>query len=196
MGLQTHTMLGTEEQIGLIPRAAEQLFLDAHALEASQGWTFEIKVGHDSLSPVNCFVGALCPGKIRALFPCHLHGSCIQAEQAHDNVSTCLGMWKPGPYEISYVLPRRQCWRYTTRRSGTCWARGPPQVLPRAAPLCTRLTPSLSLPCPALHTFSRSDAPTLKSTTEPCNSFYEDLPIRLHYEGEGHSGAQNQPAVR
>ena len=38
-------MLGTTEEQGLIPRAAEQLFAEARALEASQGWTFEIKVG-------------------------------------------------------------------------------------------------------------------------------------------------------
>ncbi len=41
---QTHTMLGTPDQAGLIPRAVEQLFTAARALQASQGWTFEMKV--------------------------------------------------------------------------------------------------------------------------------------------------------
>ena len=42
--LQTHTMLGTPDQAGLIPRAVEQLFTAARELEVSQGWTFEMKV--------------------------------------------------------------------------------------------------------------------------------------------------------
>ena len=42
--LQTHTMLGTPDQAGLIPRAVEQLFTAARELVVSQGWTFEMKV--------------------------------------------------------------------------------------------------------------------------------------------------------
>jgi hypothetical protein len=42
--MQTHTMLGTSADAGIIPRAVEQLFAGAQALEASQGWVFEMKV--------------------------------------------------------------------------------------------------------------------------------------------------------
>ena len=42
--MQTFTTLGTPENIGLIPRAVEQLFTSATQLEASQGWSFQMKV--------------------------------------------------------------------------------------------------------------------------------------------------------
>lgn len=42
--VQTHTMLGTPQDVGLIPRAVEQLFTAARELEASQGWKFDMKV--------------------------------------------------------------------------------------------------------------------------------------------------------
>ena len=42
--LQTYTTLGTPGNVGLIPRAVEQLFTSATSLEASQGWTFQMKV--------------------------------------------------------------------------------------------------------------------------------------------------------
>ena len=46
--LQTYTTLGTPGNVGLIPRAVEQLFASATSLEASQGWAFQMKVtaGH------------------------------------------------------------------------------------------------------------------------------------------------------
>lgn len=40
---QTHTMLGTAEDAGIIPRAVQQLYADAAALEAAQGWAFDMK---------------------------------------------------------------------------------------------------------------------------------------------------------
>ena len=42
--MQTFTTLGTPENMGLIPRAVEQLFTSATQLEASQGWSFQMKV--------------------------------------------------------------------------------------------------------------------------------------------------------
>ena len=42
--LQTFTTLGTPGNVGLIPRAVEQLFTSATSLEASQGWIFQMKV--------------------------------------------------------------------------------------------------------------------------------------------------------
>ena len=42
--LQTYTTLGTPGNVGLIPRAVEQLFTSATSLEASQGWTLQMKV--------------------------------------------------------------------------------------------------------------------------------------------------------
>ncbi len=42
--LQTFTTLGMPGNVGLIPRAVEQLFTSATSLEASQGWTFQMKV--------------------------------------------------------------------------------------------------------------------------------------------------------
>lgn len=42
--LQTYTTLGTPGNVGLIPRAVEQLFTSATSLEASQGWSFQMKV--------------------------------------------------------------------------------------------------------------------------------------------------------
>jgi len=42
--LQTYTTLGTPGNVGLIPRAVEQLFTTATSLESSQGWTFQMKV--------------------------------------------------------------------------------------------------------------------------------------------------------
>ena len=41
---KTHTMLGTEGDPGVIPRAMEQVFASSKALEA-KGWTFEMRVG-------------------------------------------------------------------------------------------------------------------------------------------------------
>ncbi|CAK0755957.1 hypothetical protein CVIRNUC_002414 [Coccomyxa viridis] len=40
---KTFTTLGTPENMGLIPRAVEQLFTSATQLEASQGWSFQMK---------------------------------------------------------------------------------------------------------------------------------------------------------
>lgn len=53
--VQTHTMLGTASSAGIIPRAVEQLFAGARALEESQGWTFDMKVARQlitCLSPI------------------------------------------------------------------------------------------------------------------------------------------------
>ena len=41
---KTHTMLGTEGDPGVIPRAMEQVFASSKSLEA-KGWTFEMRVG-------------------------------------------------------------------------------------------------------------------------------------------------------
>ena len=41
---KTHTMLGTQGDPGVIPRAMEQVFASSKALEA-KGWTFEMRVG-------------------------------------------------------------------------------------------------------------------------------------------------------
>ena len=44
VNLQTYTTLGTPGNVGLIPRAVEQLFTSATSLESSHGWTFQMKV--------------------------------------------------------------------------------------------------------------------------------------------------------
>ena len=41
---KTHTMLGTAEERGMIPRAMDQIFASSAAMEA-QGWSFDMRVG-------------------------------------------------------------------------------------------------------------------------------------------------------
>ncbi len=41
---KTHTMLGTPEERGMIPRAMDQIFASSAAMEA-QGWSFDMRVG-------------------------------------------------------------------------------------------------------------------------------------------------------
>ena len=40
---KTHTMLGTPEERGMIPRAMDQIFASSAAMEA-QGWSFDMRV--------------------------------------------------------------------------------------------------------------------------------------------------------
>ena len=40
---KTHTMLGTPEEKGMIPRAMDQIFASSAAMEA-QGWSFDMRV--------------------------------------------------------------------------------------------------------------------------------------------------------
>lgn len=40
---KTHTMLGTPEERGMIPRAMDQIFASSAAMEA-EGWSFDMKV--------------------------------------------------------------------------------------------------------------------------------------------------------
>ena len=40
---KTHTMLGTAEERGMIPRAMDQIFASSAAMEA-EGWSFDMKV--------------------------------------------------------------------------------------------------------------------------------------------------------
>ena len=40
---KTHTMLGTPDDRGMIPRAMDQIFASSAAMEA-QGWTFDMRV--------------------------------------------------------------------------------------------------------------------------------------------------------
>ena len=40
---KTHTMLGTTEERGMIPRAMDQIFASSAAMEA-EGWSFDMKV--------------------------------------------------------------------------------------------------------------------------------------------------------
>ena len=53
--MQTFTTLGTPENKGLIPRAVEQLFTSATQLEASQGWSFQMKVHSNPASSITFF---------------------------------------------------------------------------------------------------------------------------------------------
>lgn len=40
---KTHTMLGTAEERGMIPRAMDQIFASSAAMEA-EGWSFDMRV--------------------------------------------------------------------------------------------------------------------------------------------------------
>jgi len=44
---KTHTMLGTPEERGMIPRAMDQIFASSAAMEA-QGWSFDMRVSQSA----------------------------------------------------------------------------------------------------------------------------------------------------
>ena len=52
---KTHTMLGTPEERGMIPRAMDQIFASSAAMEA-QGWSFDMRVSFKSLTVDDCTV--------------------------------------------------------------------------------------------------------------------------------------------
>ena len=59
---KTHTMLGTQQDRGMIPRAMDQIFASSAAMEA-QGWSFDMKV---RLQSARCLiqVGRVRMGRI------------------------------------------------------------------------------------------------------------------------------------
>ena len=52
---KTHTMLGTPEERGMIPRAMDQIFASSAAME-TQGWSFDMRV-----SPLAAAVASSIP---------------------------------------------------------------------------------------------------------------------------------------
>ena len=72
---KTHTMLGTPEERGMIPRAMDQIFASSAAMEA-QGWSFDMRV-----SPSACEVNTCLPCycvTMRAHAP-----ACLGISQSH-----------------------------------------------------------------------------------------------------------------
>ena len=59
---KTHTMLGTGDDVGMIPRAMDQLFASCTALQ-SQGWVYELQVSLPTMTAAHTTTWISCKCK-------------------------------------------------------------------------------------------------------------------------------------
>ena len=112
--LQTHTMLGTAEEPGITPRAVQQLFAGAAALEAAQGWSFDMKARRPHAC-CRCCMRGFCH-QIAASF-----GAC-QGLGLHSTLA-CAGHLKPH-LGLRWIVVRRAKWACGEREQGSEHAGG------------------------------------------------------------------------
>jgi len=84
---KTHTMLGTPEERGMIPRAMDQIFASSAAMEA-QGWSFDMRVSPSACEIISHVSALLCDNVCPSL--CRHYTIICPASQERAGMHTCM----------------------------------------------------------------------------------------------------------